>query len=309
MGHLAALTILASGCSSLVVGTPPTTGHLRRRRRPPTHDRAGAHHHRSSLGRPRPPLPRRSPDRPGMGQRPDHAAPRRWIHLALVHLGHLLRRGRRWRPAGIAAELTTGSGRGRVVGRGVVVRPLRLLPGSRPTGRSTPRCCPPSPAPPVPSCVIVDGSDHVSDGNGTTWSAPAPLPRPRPCRPNPTDPGPGHPGSRTGRGVLPVADLLRRRRQHRPGLHLGDGRWLAPRSPSGHRIGHRVDRLALPGRSGRGLVPDHLLMHGGGRHLGARAGTGPPGPRSRHRGPPSLTSGPARTPPPSPVPPPRGVRR
>ncbi len=48
-----------------------------------------------------------------------------------------------------------------------------------------------------PLCVIVDGTDHVSSGNGTDWSAPFALsPGPGPPPANPGDPGAGHPGSR-----------------------------------------------------------------------------------------------------------------
>ena len=48
-----------------------------------------------------------------------------------------------------------------------------------------------------PSCVIADGSGHVSTGDGTTWSVPSPMP-PAPSWPsNPADPGAGHPGSRS----------------------------------------------------------------------------------------------------------------
>lgn len=47
-----------------------------------------------------------------------------------------------------------------------------------------------------PTCVIVDGSDHVSEGNGTMWGAPAPLPPGPDLAANPSDPGSNHPGSR-----------------------------------------------------------------------------------------------------------------
>ncbi len=48
-----------------------------------------------------------------------------------------------------------------------------------------------------PTCTIVDGSGHVSTGDGTDWSAPAPLPAAQVVAANPFDPGPGHPGSRS----------------------------------------------------------------------------------------------------------------
>ncbi|HXW38178.1 MAG TPA: hypothetical protein VEJ44_00675, partial [Acidimicrobiales bacterium] len=47
-----------------------------------------------------------------------------------------------------------------------------------------------------PTCVIVDGTDHVSTGDGTDWSAPVALAQGAAVAPDPADPGPGHPGSR-----------------------------------------------------------------------------------------------------------------
>ncbi|HLH29245.1 MAG TPA: hypothetical protein VKW77_10025, partial [Acidimicrobiales bacterium] len=47
-----------------------------------------------------------------------------------------------------------------------------------------------------PECVVVDGTDHVSTGDGTDWSLPAALSPAPPLPANPADPGPGHPGSR-----------------------------------------------------------------------------------------------------------------
>ncbi len=48
-----------------------------------------------------------------------------------------------------------------------------------------------------PLCVIVDGSDHASTGDGTNWSPPSPLPGASALlQGNPADPGPGKPGSR-----------------------------------------------------------------------------------------------------------------
>ncbi|MGO8870602.1 MAG: hypothetical protein ACLQPH_04225 [Acidimicrobiales bacterium] len=55
-----------------------------------------------------------------------------------------------------------------------------------------------------PTCVIVDGSDHVSDGDGTNWSAPAAM-APGPSLPaNPQDPGTGHAGSRSAAVSCPA---------------------------------------------------------------------------------------------------------
>jgi hypothetical protein len=47
-----------------------------------------------------------------------------------------------------------------------------------------------------PLCVIADGTDHVSSGNGTDWSTPAALAPGGAPSSNPADPGAGHPGSR-----------------------------------------------------------------------------------------------------------------
>ncbi len=48
-----------------------------------------------------------------------------------------------------------------------------------------------------PLCVIVDGSDQVSSGDGTNWAPPSPLPTASALlQGNPVDPGSGHPGSR-----------------------------------------------------------------------------------------------------------------
>ncbi len=58
-----------------------------------------------------------------------------------------------------------------------------------------------------PLCVIVDGTDHQSTGNGTDWSAPSPLPLGAPLPASPGDPGPGHPGSRTAAVVCPSPEL------------------------------------------------------------------------------------------------------
>jgi hypothetical protein len=81
-----------------------------------------------------------------------------------------------------------------------------------------------------PTCVIVDGSDHVSDGNGTTWSAPAPLAGAPALPAGPTDPGPGHPGSRTGGVSCPSPTTCAIVDNTGHVYTLRDGRWLAPQS-------------------------------------------------------------------------------
>jgi hypothetical protein len=49
-----------------------------------------------------------------------------------------------------------------------------------------------------PSCTIIDGSGHVSTGDGTNWSSPAAITAAPGPAANPADPGPGHAGSRSG---------------------------------------------------------------------------------------------------------------
>lgn len=55
-----------------------------------------------------------------------------------------------------------------------------------------------------PSCTIVDGSGHLSTGDGTNWSAPGALAAVAGPPANPADPGPGHPGSRSASIACPV---------------------------------------------------------------------------------------------------------
>jgi hypothetical protein len=59
-----------------------------------------------------------------------------------------------------------------------------------------------------PLCVIVDGSGHVSTGDGTNWSAPTSLPAAAALlQGNPADPGAGRPGSRDAAVACPDPTL------------------------------------------------------------------------------------------------------
>ena len=204
--------------------------------------------------------------------------------LALVHLGHLLhRRRRRNQRRSIRADRRVGGGP--VVGRGLVVRSLVYFPAPA-TGPVTAPVLPAVTCTSGPSCVIVDGSGHVSNGDGTDWSAPIADAA------GPVDAGqPGRPGSRTPR----LTDRPSSARHPpsapssttpaRPTPSKG-GHWLAAAVVRGPGPGAAASRLPLPGRAGRGLVPDRRLVHRGGRHARCSTGTAPPGPRSRRRGPP-----------------------
>ena len=235
--------------------------------------------------RPPPARPSATPDhgagagtaRPGMDRPADHAAPGRRVHLALVHLGHVLRRRRRRDRRGRLGAHHRGR-RHRVVGRGVVVRTVRLLPGPGHGPVTRTGAARHLAARPGPSCVIVDGSGHVSTGDGTNWSTPDAHAR----RPS-TAGQPGRPRARAHRSrgptarVVPGADVLCRRRQHRPRLRAAKAAVGPPRSPSGRWV-RRGHPRSLPGGTGRRVVPDQLRLHRGGRERPCSTGTAPRGP-------------------------------
>jgi hypothetical protein len=83
-----------------------------------------------------------------------------------------------------------------------------------------------------PSCTIVDGSGHLSTGDGTNWSAPAPLPAAPPAAstPNPADPGPGHAGSRTASISCSSPTFCAVVANTGQALSRRDGAWLAPQA-------------------------------------------------------------------------------
>ena len=81
-----------------------------------------------------------------------------------------------------------------------------------------------------PLCVIVDGSGHVSTGDGTDWSNPAGLPAPPPLAANPSDPGTGHPDSRTAAVDCPAPSLCAVVDNTGHAYTMMNGTWLAPQS-------------------------------------------------------------------------------
>jgi hypothetical protein len=81
-----------------------------------------------------------------------------------------------------------------------------------------------------PLCVIVDGSGHVSTGDGTDWSNPAGLPAPPPLAANPSDPGAGHPDSRTEAVDCPAPSLCAVVDNTGHAFTMMNGTWLAPQS-------------------------------------------------------------------------------
>ncbi len=81
-----------------------------------------------------------------------------------------------------------------------------------------------------PMCVIVDGSGHLSTGDGTNWSDPAPLPAPPPLPANPSDPGVGQPYARTAAVDCPTPALCAVVDNTGHTYTLRNGTWLAPQS-------------------------------------------------------------------------------
>lgn len=81
-----------------------------------------------------------------------------------------------------------------------------------------------------PSCTIIDGSDHVSRGDGTNWSAPVAM-TPAPGLPaNPADPGPGHPGSRSSSVSCPTATFCAVVDNTGHTAVMRNGSWLPPQA-------------------------------------------------------------------------------
>jgi hypothetical protein len=79
-----------------------------------------------------------------------------------------------------------------------------------------------------PLCVIVDGTDHVSSGDGTNWSPPSPLPPGGPSSANPADPGPGHPGSRHAAVTCPSPSFCAAVDNDGHTAVLQNGHWSVP---------------------------------------------------------------------------------
>ena len=156
-----------------------------------------------------------------------------------------------------------------------------------------------------PLCVIVDGSGHVSTGDGTNWSNPVPLGRSgTAARPIPPIPGSGTPAHEPRPCPAP-------RRRSAPW-------WTTPATPSPSaaaswlvapvlRRGPGIRRLRsgdrpVPIGTGRGLLSHPDLLHRGGGFERRSGGTVPPGRRRPHPGPPRSLPVPGHRSP-SPVPP------
>jgi hypothetical protein len=82
-----------------------------------------------------------------------------------------------------------------------------------------------------PLCVIVDGSDHVSSGDGTNWSPPSPLPVSAAIlQGNPADPGAGRAGSRDAAVTCPDPTFCAAVDNTGHAASLVDGNWSDPSS-------------------------------------------------------------------------------
>ena len=81
-----------------------------------------------------------------------------------------------------------------------------------------------------PFCMIVDGSGHVSTGDGTNWSVPSALVTGPPLPTNPSDPGPGHAGSRSVGVSCPTSTFCAVVDNTGHAYTLRDGAWLPPQS-------------------------------------------------------------------------------
>ena len=99
-----------------------------------------------------------------------------------------------------------------------------------------------------PSCTIVDGSDRVSTGDGTNWSAPSPLAAAPAPAANPADPGPGHDGSRTAVVSCPSADFCAVADNTGHTFAVRKGAWLAPQAfgdPAGSVALYQTGRIGM----------------------------------------------------------------
>ncbi len=81
-----------------------------------------------------------------------------------------------------------------------------------------------------PSCAIVDGSGHISTGDGTNWSAPVPLVAAPVPAPNPVDPGPGHAGSRAAAISCPNSTVCAVTDNTGQVVAERNGSWLTPQT-------------------------------------------------------------------------------
>jgi len=82
-----------------------------------------------------------------------------------------------------------------------------------------------------PLCVVVDGSGHVSTGDGTDWSSPSPLPSSAALlEGNPADPGAGRPGSRDAAVTCSDPTFCAVVDNTGHAESLVDGKWVDPSS-------------------------------------------------------------------------------
>jgi hypothetical protein len=81
-----------------------------------------------------------------------------------------------------------------------------------------------------PSCVIADGSGHLSVGNGTDWSAPMAVPAAPPLPVNPNDPGPDQNGSQSTALSCPTPSFCAVVDNTGQAYTLNDGVWGHPES-------------------------------------------------------------------------------
>jgi hypothetical protein len=80
-----------------------------------------------------------------------------------------------------------------------------------------------------PLCVIVDGSDHVSTGEGTDWSSPSPFPTSTALlQGNPADPGAGQAGARDAAVTCADPTFCAAVDNTGHAASLVDGRWVDP---------------------------------------------------------------------------------
>ncbi len=141
-----------------------------------------------------------------------------------------------------------------------------------------------------PLCLIVDGTDHVSSGDGTDWSTPISLSPGPGLATNPADPGPGHPGSRHAAVSCPTPSFCAVVDNTGHAAVLRDGGWSTTQS---FGAGGAAGRFALRARHGRALVPVGVVVHGcrgndrpglGRRGLDGESPVVGPAPERLHRG-------------------------
>ena len=225
---VAALIILASGCSGSSSATP-TTAHLRSRAAttvPTTTAAAPTTTGPPSIAPTTAPVPVTQP--PGWASDLTALPPGGgFTSLSCISDTFCVATG--GGTDGDNAELTTGSGVA-VSWDGASWSDPSVYYPAPPDGPVTAPVLPTIACTSGPTCAIVDGSDHVSGGNGTTWTAPAALTGAPAVPADPDDPGPGHPGSRSGAVSCPAPTTCAVVDNTGHVYTLRAGRWLAPQS-------------------------------------------------------------------------------